>query len=319
MFTSHPTNKCVAEVEYPDRRESTLIYIDREEEPDDDWGENTKHKLIEGAIEMIKRKKHLTRKEEDQIMQALQENYAPRSARLKDIYELGKSYINANEAKDVYNKKAEFTPLLLPDKKESFMNVWNVIGQSGSGKSTFCNKVLKKFIQFFPKSKIYVFSRKEYDENLDKGLEDNMVRVPTDETFLELDLTVEGLAGDEECPNVLLFDDYSLITNKAVREAVKDFLYGAVEVGRQYFVHIMICRHELLTGLKDRILLTEATGLVIFPEHTARNQTEEVLVKKFGLDTSQFKKIMKLPSRWVYISKSYPRYVVYEHGIYMLK
>jgi len=320
MFTFEPTNRCIASLELDDSNIEKLVYLDREDEVDKDLYNNKdmKFEFIRECMKELKKNKHLTRKEEDQLTIAAEENYPPRTGRLKDLYEELKQIMYREEGKDLYGKKAKFIPLFLPQKKEKQMHVVNIVGQSGSGKSHFANQCLQRVVEFFPESKIFIFSRKDEDEELEKQIEDNIIRIMCDESFLEEPLQIEDLKGTDKCPNYLVFDDYEKIANPNVRKAVQEFLSAAVEIGRQLNCHILIIRHELLTGIKTRSLLSEATGITIYPNGSPLSQVEDVLEKKMGLNTAQTKRIINLPSRWVYVSKTRPMHVIYEKGMYIL-
>ncbi len=320
MFTFEPTNRCIASLELDDSNIEKLVYIEKEDEADKDLynDKDIKFEFIRECMKELKKNRHMTRREEDQLTIAAEENYPPKTGRMKDLYEELKQIMYREEGKDLYGKKAKFIPLFLPQKKEKQMHVVNVVAQSGAGKSTFANMCLRRIIEYYPETKIFVFSRKDKDEELDEGLEDNMIRIACDESFLEEPLRVEDLKGTNESPHFLLFDDFQQIANVPVRKAVQEFLSSAVEIGRQLNVHIFILRHELLQGLSARNLLSETTGLVIYPGRTPLSQTEDVLSKKIGLNTAQIKRIVNLPSRWVYVGKISPMHVIYEKGMYIL-
>jgi hypothetical protein len=65
-------------------------------------------------------------------------------------------------------------------------------------------------------------------------------------------------------------------------------------------------------------MLNEATTVCFFPRAGSTYHIKTYLTKYVGLEKNQIKKILNLPSRWVALYRSYPMYVLYEKGIYLL-
>jgi len=70
------------------------------------------------------------------------------------------------------------------------------------------------------------------------------------------------------------------------------------------------------------MLHSESTACVIFPRYSQAHQLSTYLSKYIGLSKQAIEKIMDIgehKSRWVYISNLAPTYIIYEHGIYLVK
>jgi len=317
MFTLKPTDRPVAAM-FGDQIDNQRIYLDREEEIDEDEIDvESKWDIIRNAIKYVKKYKTMQKKDEDEIARCIFEKEYPKPS-LQNVYQECLKYVKRQQGKDLYGASSKFVPLILPEKNETQMNVYNVSGNSGSGKSTFANMCLREVIKYFPNCKIYVFSRKNEDKSLDDGLEDNIVRIPCDDSFLEQELTPEDLKGSKTCPAYIVMDDYERIANPDVKNAVEKFLFTGIEIARQFNQHYIIIRHEIKNGRKSRIVNSETTHMVVFPGATPRQQLTDFLKSGLGLSPSQINNILKLPSRWVVVSKRIPQYVIYERGAYIL-
>lgn len=324
MFTNEITDKPVINMGFVGSKKEYVIYLKEKtsEVPQEDLNSKmyreTRWNEISNALNELRKNKLFTPKTEERLREALFSRKPPSLSREKDLYEDALQILNRDKGRDFYSNIMECLPLFLPEKNEQQMHVVNVCGQSGSGKTTFVNKCMRKVLEFFPKSKLFVFSRKNSDPSLDVGLKHNIKRIQCDESWLDFDNKIEDYKGTKDCPNYLIFDDYERIHNLEVQKSVHQFLIAAVETARQLNIHIFIIRHEILTGIKNRTLITESTGFVLFPQGSPRHQCEVVLTNQYGLKQSQIDRIFTLPSRWVYISKKVPKFVVYERGFYIL-
>ena len=109
------------------------------------------------------------------------------------------------------------------------------------------------------------------------------------------------------------------IINKQIKEAVEALIADVLEVGRKLDLSIIITSHLINPGGKlTRTILNELQSLVIYPSSGSSYQIQYVLKQYFGLNHAQIETILKLPSRWVSIIKSYPLTVIYQHGTYIL-
>jgi Cdc6-like AAA superfamily ATPase len=187
-----------------------------------------------------------------------------------------------------------------------------VAGPTGSGKSYFVGKYLRKLRKVFPKRTIYIFSDVNEDEVLDSI--PGIIRVKLDEEALEA-----GPINPETLSNsICVFDDIDSIQNKKMSVMIQNLRDSLLRRGRHDNISTIVTSH-LMTNYKDtRIILNECNSITFFPRSGASNGIMYTLKNYVGLNKQQITKIMDLPSRWVYCHKNFPLYIVYEKGVYLL-
>lgn len=204
--------------------------------------------------------------------------------------------------------------IMMPVPNLDTREVSYIAGPSGSGKSTYASKIIENFHKLFPDNNIYIFSRLESDPVLDRL---KPIRVTLDNSLIEdpIDVHSELQQGD-----LILFDDCDTLQDKKLKDAVSRLKNDILETGRHLNLYIIITSH-LINGndKKDtRTVLNEAHTITIFPKSGSTYGINYVLKNYIGLNKQQINKIISLPSRWVTIGKSYPQYVLYEKGIYLI-
>jgi hypothetical protein len=186
-----------------------------------------------------------------------------------------------------------------------------VSGQSGAGKSHFASQWIKSFDSWVREPyELFIFSRVQADEQLDAL--PNMKRVPLND-LVGNPVTVEDLEN-----SIVLFDDIDTIADKAVRKAVQSLRDDVLETGRHKGVQTISINHMLLAGHETKKALGEATAAVLFPRSGSKHHMNRYLRDYCGFERATALKIMALPSRWVYISRTYPPYVVHERGAFLV-
>ena len=211
-----------------------------------------------------------------------------------------------------YDTDDELEPLLDMEKRQ----VAYIAGPAGSGKSTMAAKMIKRFIRVHPDKPFYLFSRSSYkDDPAFSGM--NVRQVMIDESLIKepIDITQELPGGA-----IILFDDVNTILNDKVKKAVEKLMADIMEVGRKFEVWIVLTSHLVIPSEKKfaRTVMNEANTMTVFPKSGSAQQIVYALKQYFGLTKQQIDRIIQLDTRWVQISKSYPMYVVYEHGAYLL-
>lgn len=189
-----------------------------------------------------------------------------------------------------------------------------IAGPSGSGKSTYASNYAKYLRKIFPEKDLYIFSRKDSDEPLDKL---KPIRIKIDESLVEnpIDLTKELSDGA-----IVIFDDVNTILDDKQKKAVDKLMADIMEVGRSYGIYTIITNHLVIPNEKKsaRTILNELHTLTVFPRSGSAQQIRYALKTYFGLNNKQVDLILKLPSRYVTVSKSYPMYVLYDQGAFVL-
>lgn len=189
-----------------------------------------------------------------------------------------------------------------------------IAGPSGSGKSTYASKYIAVYKKLYPENPIIIFSRKNSDEVLDKlkpqrfMIDESLVANPID------------ITQDIDGPCIVLFDDVDTIQNDKIKKAVSKLKNDILEIGRSFEVYVVITSH-LINGndRKDcRTIFNELHTFTFFPKSGNRYAINYALKNYFGLDKKMIDKLMKLPSRWITISRNCPMYALHEKGAVML-
>jgi hypothetical protein len=203
----------------------------------------------------------------------------------------------------------------LPDFTQRFIEY--IAGPSGSGKSTMAAEIAMQFRNLFPDHPIYIMSRtdpkKDPAFNILKP-----VSIVIDESLVTDPFDITKEITEEGC--LIIFDDVTTIHNDKIRKEVEKLMADAMEVGRKLNCNMIITNHLVVPNDKKfaRTLLNELSMLTIFPKSGSSQQIRYALKTYFGLNNKQVEEILQLRSRWVRISKSYPQYVLYQEGAYVL-
>lgn len=200
-----------------------------------------------------------------------------------------------------------FQPIPNPDPK--VREVWYVAGQSGSGKSYFARGIAENYKKLFPEREVYLISKLEEDETLDKMKIGKPKRI-----------SLQSLVDDppeldefEDC--LVIFDDFDTLNapyDKVVHKLIEDLAI----MGRHTRTSMLILSHYLTNYKKTRLILGEAHYLVLYPMATAFKALKYVCEHYGGLDKEQIASLKKL-GRWVLIAKNYPSYVIAAHEAFM--
>lgn len=193
-----------------------------------------------------------------------------------------------------------------------------ITGPAGSGKSTMCANLAQEFKKTYPEKSILIFCRSEvkndpaYAKLNPKQFEltNDIVVNPID---IEKELNPKG--------SLCIFDDTETILDKKIHSAVEKLIIDALVCGRKLDCSVFVTSHLVIpqSGKHfSRNLLNEVDTVTVFPKFGSKNQIEYALKTYWSLDKQEIEKIMKIDSRWIRVTKSYPRYVMYENGCYLL-
>ena len=211
-----------------------------------------------------------------------------------------------------YNYVTDGKIEMLPNIKE--WEIAYIAGPSGSGKSTIASKYVEKYKELFPGKDFYLFSRKDKDHVLDRL---KPLRIKIDEKLVARPIDIQ-----RELSNgaILVFDDCNTIQHPLLKKVVENLVADIMEVGRSMNIWLVMTNHLVIPNEKKiaRTVLNEIHTMTVFPKSGSAQQISYTLKTYFGLGKKQIEKIMSLKSRWVTVSKSYPQYVLYETGAYIL-
>ena len=152
------------------------------------------------------------------------------------------------------------------------------------------------------------------DESLDKFGKKVTVRVP-----LEKELWDKVSFTPEDFKNgICIFDDVDTIQDKSLAKKVQALRGNILETGRHSRITCISTSHQIQNFLETRQLINEAMYVVLFPRASSIFHIHNFLEKYVGLNSYQIKEIYALPSRWIFIAKQYPRYLIHQNGVMLL-
>jgi hypothetical protein len=183
-----------------------------------------------------------------------------------------------------------------------------VFGPSGVGKSTWIASFFKKYIEYYPKNSIYIFSPKLDDPAYTKIK--NLHYVKIDNTILE-----EALDVMEFKDSICCFDDIESITDRRLNDAVRVFRNQCYEIGRAPAnITTIAVHHVILANEKTKIILNESDQVVLFPKSNF-SQIKALCTRYYGFSRDDLNYIKDIPSRWVVVKRSYPTTIISENAV----
>lgn len=265
-------------------------------------GQDVKNKLSNSFKDKLKK---LSIKERREIIKNLQEKTSPEDKLLLKIYEEG---IKDLEEKGFSTIKCKKKIQVLP--RLDIVEKLYISGVSGSGKSTYTGKYISEFKKMFKNDEIFIFSSVNQDKALDKY---NPIRIPIDDDLIDDPLIIQDFEN-----SLTIFDDTDTIRNKNYRKAVNDIKAEMIEIGRHYNARCIITSHIINNFHSTRQILNEATSITFFPKSSGTYHIKNYLKTYAGIDKKQIERVLKLPSHWITLYRTYPSYIVWEYGISIL-
>ena len=205
----------------------------------------------------------------------------------------------------------------LPDRDvfpipQKFSERLYVSGPSGAGKSTFIAEYVKRLQEKNKKRKVYIFSRVPEDPPLDQLK--HVTRVPLEMAFWSwVTLRPEDF---EKC--CLIFDDLDSLLDKTLLKKVRGFRDDCLEVGRHMDITCICATHLITNYSATRTVVNESQSVCLFPRGSSMAAVSKFLETYIGMSREKIREIGELPTRWIWIWKEYPRYLVYQHGVMLL-
>lgn len=237
------------------------------------------------------------------LEEALHRNVEPSSMeekdpRIKTVYE--KMWKDSYSDKTIeLDDEGQFE--LLPSPNPNKREVWYIAGQSGSGKSYIARSLASYYKKLFPDREIYLISKLQQDETLDAL------------KFLKR-LNIQSFIDDypdlEEFKNCLtIWDDFDTLTGDA-EKVVKKMIDDLCIMGRHTNTSMLILSHYLTNYKQTRLILTEATHLVVYPQSTSFHALRYLLKNQVGIDEDDLKRYRKFGSRWLCFIKGFPTMMI---------
>jgi hypothetical protein len=211
---------------------------------------------------------------------------------------------------ETYECKDKETIQQVPDKQKE-RSILYVTGASGSGKSYYTYLYCEQYRKMYPKNPIYLISSVNDDSSIDKikGLK----RFILDEKFMNTHIGVEDFKD-----SMVIFDDTDCLTNKIMRNKINGILGLILETGRHFNTSCIYTSHVANAGLDTKKILNESHSITLFPASLGGRALKYLLDNYLGFNKEQIKKVKKLKSRWVTITKTYPMCVLYQTGAFLV-
>jgi hypothetical protein len=194
---------------------------------------------------------------------------------------------------------SEFQILPSPDPEKR--EVFYIAGASGSGKSYIAKGIAECYKKIFPDRECYLLSKLGEDSTLDKL---KFLKRLNIDSFIE-DYP-QDLEEFRDC--LVIFDDYDTFTgahDKTIHKLIDDL----ATMGRHTNTTMLCLSHYLTNYKKTRLLLNEATHIVVYPMATSYHALGYLLKTHIGMNKDEVRDLKKM-GRWVCIYKHYPQWLV---------
>ena len=198
---------------------------------------------------------------------------------------------------------------LIPNPDPKKREVWYVTGTSGSGKSWIARQYAEYYHKLFPKRDIYLISKLDEDETLDKLK--FLKRIPIKSLIEEYPKL------EEFNESLTIYDDYDTLTGDAEKVVLK-LIDDCAIMGRHQTASMMCLSHYSTNYKKTRLILSEATHIVVYPQATSYHALRHLLKNYAGVDEDVLARHRKLGSRWLCYAKQFPTYMISQRSAEML-
>ena len=195
----------------------------------------------------------------------------------------------------------ELTVSSNPEKRQIFY----IAGASGSGKSHIAKRLAEQYQKLYPKRDVYLVSKLKEDATLD-SMEQRPIR-------LNIEKLVETPLKDLEPlrESMVIMDDFDTLEGKEGK-AVQQLIDDIAIMGRHTVTTLLVLSHHLSNFKKTRLILTESTNFVLYPQSTGNHALLYFLKTYVGMGPKEVQAIKKSGSRWLMIHKNYPIFYVSE-------
>jgi hypothetical protein len=189
---------------------------------------------------------------------------------------------------------------LVPSPDPERREVFYIAGASGSGKSYIARGIAECYKKLFPDREIYLVSKLGEDSTLDALSYLNRINI---QSFID---DYPELDEFKDC--LVIFDDYDTLTGNA-EKVVGKLIDDLATMGRHTNTTMLCLSHYLTNYKKTRLLLNEATHIVVYPMATSFHALGYLLKNHVGMTKDDVRDLKKM-GRWVCIYKHYPQWLV---------
>lgn len=223
------------------------------------------------------------------------------------VYDKALKQIKEQKKKEFILSDGELFPI--PPNTEEGFHIY-IAAPTGAGKSTAIANWATLYKKVHPKNKLFIFSRDYEDEVINSVI--GIKKIKLNDELLESHIDPIKFFKN----SLVIFDDIDTIADKVIKEEVFRIRDDLLQMGRKHGISVACSSHLICNNQPTRVALNDSRGVIIYP-HAGGGGLQYFLKKYIGLDTKQVAKILKLPSRWVYIKKDYPITIIYSKGAYL--
>lgn len=258
------------------------------------------------SIKPTERVKMISRLEEARAKGLDAEQLIGETALGKQLYD--RILTDEVQSKDVSLDSGAFEILPSPDPKKR--EVFYIAGASGSGKSYIAKGLGEYYQKLFPERNVYLISK--LDE--DAGTLDKMRPKPK---RINIQSLIDDFPDLDEFKNcMVIFDDYDTFTGPA-EKVVHKLIDDLATMGRHTNTTMLCLSHYLTNYKKTRLLLNEATHIIVYPMATSYHALSYLLKTHIGMTKDDVRDLKKM-GRWVCIYKHFPQYLISSEHARML-
>jgi hypothetical protein len=262
---------------------------------------------------------YLSSKQINKIKEDLELGIIPKEAKMRQFYnKVIEEYDRIAGRSIRVHEPSKLIPLFPP--QDGKINQLLITGISGAGKSRLAALIIRKHMENFPISKVYLFTSLEEDPSIDDiiGVE-NIERILMDESLLDFDDSII------EPDSIVIFDDVEGVNKsrgmdpKTADNIVKKLIQirdVACKTFRHKGVQLLInIVHDAMAYKATKTLNLESNALIFFNKTGNHSQLERLLTTHWGLDKEQCKMLFDLPdSSWVMYSRKHPNFAMWRAG-----
>ena len=232
-------------------------------------------------------------------------------------------YLNKYEpTSEIKEDENNFNQLQLTDGKFQVIpnikkerDIVSYFGPSGVGKSYSINQFVINYKKLYPKNYVYLFSRKENDTSFSKDIKFDRVKI--DYSLVKVPIKYEEFAD-----SLVVFDDIDGLEQttkeqKLIKAEVHNLKNQILELGRSLNITCLISSHISTKGHETKTLINESHLTFIYP--SSGSPYQRLLSYYYGFNNKQIEKVKAFNSRWVCISRTFPRAIITENLIMPLK
>ena len=196
----------------------------------------------------------------------------------------------------------QLMPTTDPKKRE----VWYIAGASGSGKSHIAKGIAEQYMKQFPDRDVYLVSKLEADDTLDSMKGRQCIRLKPDKLVEKPIKTTEDLKMLSD--SLVIFDDYDTFVGPA-EKVIHKLIDDLATMGRHTNTTMLCLSHYLTNYKKTRLLLNEATHIIVYPMATSFHALSYLLKTHIGMTRDDCRDLKKM-GRWVCMYKHYPQWLI---------